>query len=172
MRLTRLTLSFVFVASMAVVACGGDDGGGVTTPDGPPPDTAPPALMGLGQKCGAGLPACPANATECFGIGGTNGNMYCSPKCLTAGTATGAAGNQLEMIQGQGNTSCMTSYTGTVGMGMCAVILKFDPMDNPIVVGKTYTGLELGCAIHCGAGACPSGLVPTTLGSRCLCIPQ
>jgi hypothetical protein len=123
MRSTRLCLLFAFIASFAIAACGGDDGPS-GQPDAPPvtPDAPPAGLTGLGQKCGAGLPACPATAPECFGIQGTNGNMYCSPKCVAGGTATGGANGQLTNIQPAPNNSCMTSYTGSVGMGMCAVI--------------------------------------------------
>jgi hypothetical protein len=172
MRSTRLLSLLVFVASFAVAACGGGDDGPGTTPDAPPvtPD-APTALTGLGQKCGAGLPACPATAPECFGIQGTNGNMFCSPKCVTGGTAVGGNG-VLTMIQPAPNNACMTSYTGSVGMGMCAVILAFTPMETP-VQGKNYTGVEIGCAVVCGAGnACPTGLAAMTLGQACVCIPQ
>ena len=176
MRSTRLSVLFLLVASFALVACGDD--GGSTAPDAKvfmdaAVDAPPAALTGLGQKCGAGLPACPANASECFGIAGTNGNTYCSPKCLTGGTATGAANNQLTNIQPAPNNSCTTSYSGTVGMAGCGVILSFSPMDNPTVVGKAYTNVEAGCAIRCGAGnACPPSTVPQTLGAACLCLPQ
>jgi hypothetical protein len=169
---------FLMLAASAVVACGGN--GGSTAPDAKvfmdapaPPDAPPSGLTGLGQKCGAGLPACPANASECFGLAGTNGNTYCSPKCVAGGTATGAANNQLSNIQPAPNTTCTTAYSGTVGMGACGVILKFTPMDNPIVVGKAYTGVDLGCVVRCGAGnTCPPTHSTATIGTSCICVPQ
>lgn len=176
MRSTRPTILFAVLASLALFACGGD--GGSTRPDAQvfmdaAIDAPPPGVTGLGQKCGAGLPACPANASECFGIAGTNGNMYCSPKCVAGGTATGGANNQLTNIQPAPNNSCTTSYSGGVGMGVCGVILAFTPMDAQIVNGKAYTGVDVGCAILCGAGnTCPASHAATTLGANCLCLPR
>jgi hypothetical protein len=178
MRSTRLTVLFFVLAALALVACGGE--GGSTRPDAQvfmdaAIDAPPPGVTGLGQKCGAGLPACPANASECFGLAGvSNQNMYCSPKCVTAGTATGGANNQLTNVQPAPNSAtCAASYSGGIGQGVCGVVLAFTPMDAQIVNGKAYTGVDFGCAILCGAGnTCPASLAVTMLGQNCLCLPR
>ncbi|MBS1118519.1 MAG: hypothetical protein H6Q90_747, partial [Deltaproteobacteria bacterium] len=165
------------------VACGG--GGSSGNPDAapggadaPPSIDAPPAgLSGLGQSCDQAAPTCPASAPSCvaLNLGGVASKGFCTPKCLTGGTAKGAAMNQFTNINPAPNpAACAAGYSGTVGVPQCGVVIAFTPMDTTIVVNNNYTGIEMGCAIACGTGnACPSGLAPDTthFGQACVCLP-
>jgi len=177
----RSRLFVLLFTSFALAACSGGKGGNNGADggaDGPPPADAPAGLTGLGQKCGTGLPACPANAPECFGLvqGGT---AYCSPDCLV--DATGKTNAQGQIPQsGAGsltpppdNAKCTAGYTGTVGMPLCAIILSTTPMDNPLKPNTNYTAIKMGCAIVCGTGAtCPPGMTCNTSIGPGVCLPQ
>jgi len=179
----RSRLSVLLFTSFVLAACSGGggkggnngaDGGG----DGTPPVDMSPGLTGLGQKCGTGLPACPANAPECFGLvqGGT---AYCSPDCLVDATAKTNAQGQIPQT-GAGaltpppdTTKCTTGYTGgAVGMPQCAIILSTTPMDNPLKPNTNYTAIKMGCAIVCTGGMCPSGMTCNTSIGPGVCLPQ
>lgn len=177
-----MRLSIVLFTSLVLAACSGGGKGGNNGADGgadgPPPVDAPAGLTGLGQKCGTGLPACPASAPECFGLvqGGT---AYCSPDCLTGGTGKTNAQGQFP-ASGTGsltpppdNTKCTTGYTGgTVGMPVCAIILKTTPADNPLKPNTSYTAINMGCAIVCTSGMCPAGMTCNTSIGPGVCLPQ
>lgn len=178
MRLTRLSVFLVVLTSFAVVACG-DDGGSTPTDakvflDAAAQQDAPPAgITGLGQKCGTGLPACPANASECVGLLAGGAGTYCTPKCLVGGTGTTNAQGQFTAINpAPNNGTCTAAYTQSVGMGTCGVIMATVPNDNPLMPNKAYTGIEFGCAVLCGAAsACPTGLTANNSLGVCLCFP-
>lgn len=166
MRATRLSITLFISAMVAGFGCGGGE-------DPPDPMTEDPGLTGLGQKCGPGLPVCPSSASECIGLQGTNGNLYCTPKCVVAAAATGTEGNGFKDITPPANPSCTTSFTGAIGTGVCGVIMGVEPMDNPIVVNKEYSNLEVACYIQCGAGStCPGGTSAAAVGGDCACIPD
>jgi hypothetical protein len=115
---------------------------------------------------------CPAEAPLCTGFQGTT--TYCSPRCVTNGTATGAANNQFTGITpAPSNALCTAAYHATVGMPMCVGILNgFMPADNPLVVGKAYTNINMTCAVQCGAAnACPTGMTMNTSLGACFCFP-
>lgn len=168
MRVTRLSITLFFSAMVAGFGCGG--GGDDPSDD---PIVEPPVISGLGQKCGPGLPICPASASECIGLQGTNGNLYCTPKCVAAAAAIGTEGNGFKDIQPPATPSCTTAYTGEVGTGICGVIMGVEPMDNPIVVDKKYSKLEVACYVQCGAGStCPGGMSAAAVGGDCACVPD
>lgn len=172
MRLSRLFVMSLFVGA-ALTACGDD--GGTSTPDAPivvidaAPD-APAALTGVGQKCGTGLPACPANASQCVGFQGTT--QWCTPLCLENGSGTTNAQGQLTATTpAPNNGACTGAFTGTAGMAVCGVILAITPMDNPLVANKAYTGISLACVVACGASnACPTGMTCNT--TQMICLPN
>ena len=189
-RLLRATI-VVGVASFGTIfACGGNNGGGGGgTPDAPGmhPDApggggsdAPGSasgLMGLGEKCGSGLPACPANAPDCIalGLGGSAvSTSYCTPHCLDNGSGTtNGSGELTTTTPPPSDAACSAAYTGgSAGMPACGVILSTTPMDNPLKKNTTYTGISLGCVVACGSAApqCPTGMTcNTTVG---LCFPN
>ncbi len=179
MRIARLSVLFALVVS-TVAACGGDDGEGGGTIDAPkvidaPPDAAP--VAGLGKACVAAMNGadCPTNAPRCVGFTGAGGT-YCTPLCVSNGTATGAANGQFTNIMpAPSNALCAAAFSGTVGMPTCAGVLGgYMPADATVVVGKAYTNINMSCAILCGASnACPAGLTAnTSLGaSICICVP-
>lgn len=176
----RLSVLSILVAVSMFAACGGDDGDGGTI-DAPividaPPDAAP--VTGLGKPCVAAMmnADCPANAPVCVGLAGAGGT-YCSPLCVTNGTAKGAqGGGRLDMFMPALNDSlCAAAFSGTVGMPSCGAVLpNYMPLDNPPVAGTSYTNVNVACAILCGASmACPAGLNANTSlgGGVCLCVP-
>jgi hypothetical protein len=174
----RMRLSFVFSICLVVAAaaaCGGGGGGGNGNNDAAAdvPVDMPPALAGLGQKCGTGLPACPANAPECFGLV-ANGTAYCSPDCLTGGAGkTNAQGQFMAITPPPDNAKCTAAFTGTVGMPVCAIILSTTPMDNPLKPNTNYTAIKMGCAVVCGSGAtCPPGMACNTGIGPGVCLPM
>jgi len=166
-------------AALSVAACGGDDG--KSGPDAPPAGIDAKVFMdapggggltGLGQHCDPAMnnADCPANAPTCVGIqGGTA--TYCTPDCLTNGTATTNAQGQItSTTPAPSTTACSAAYSGTIGAGACGLILAYSPMDNPMMANKQYTGIQLGCVITCSAGACPTGFTPMGSGTSCVCI--
>ncbi len=179
-----MQLSPTFVISMvlgaSLVACGDDGGkgGGVDAAkgiDAPMIDAPPAALTGLGQKCVAAMAGadCPADAPVCTGFTGTT--TYCTPRCVTAGTATGAANNQFTGITpAPSDAACTAAFHATVGMPKCVGILNnFMPADNPIVAGKAYTNINMTCAVLCGTGnTCPTGMTMNTSLGACACFPN
>ena len=133
--------------------------------------------MGLGQKCGSGLPACPTNASDCIALGlpgGSASTAYCTPHCLDNGSGTTNGSGQLTTTTPPpDNSKCTGAYTGgSVGMPVCGVILSTTPADNPLKPNTNYTGISLGCLIGCGSGtpSCPMGTTCNTgVG---LCFPN
>ncbi len=179
MRITRLTLLSLMLGCLLVACGGGGEEGPDAAIDAKPIDAAidaPAGLTGLGKKCTPAMMGadCPANAPACVGFQGI-GSSYCSPLCVTNGTAKGAMNNQFTMIMpAPNNMICQSAYNGTVGAGVCAGILpNFMPMDNPTVVGKDYTNINMTCAIVCGNGMmCPAGTVSNTSLGACICVPS
>ena len=180
MQMSRLFVMSVIFGS-ALAACGDDGGkgGGADAPkqiDAPAatPDAPGGTITGLGQKC---VPAmmgadCPAEAPVCAGFTGTP--TYCTPRCVNAGTATGAANNQFTGIMpAPSNAICMGAYHATIGMPQCAGILNnYMPADNPVVVGKAYTNINMTCAVLCSNNACPPGMAVNNSLGVCACFPQ
>ena len=180
MRLSRLLIVTVLlgVCFATGFGCGGGGGGGnpdaKVFKDALVPQDAPAALTGLGKKCDQAMNGadCTAEAPLCTGFQGTT--TYCSPLCVTAGTATGAANNQFTAITPAPNdTTCSSAFHGTVGMPRCVGILNnFMPADNPVVVNKAYTNINMTCAVLCGAGnTCPPGMTMNTSLGACACFP-
>ena len=166
MRSTRLSsLLFVLVASSAAVACGGgggDDGG--NNPDAAPADAAPdaaPALTGLGQRCGQGLPACPAGFNGCL-VQNQGAVGICSKTCVASLMFTTNANNPpgimtINPVPTSQNAACQAVYTGTVGTGTCEALLNIMPAP-PLQPNTNYTAAAA-CVVKAGAGnACPQGL--------------
>lgn len=180
MRIARLSVLSILVAVSMFAACGGDDGGGGGNIDAPvvvdaPPDAAP--ASGLGKACVAAMmnADCPANAPRCVGFTGAGGT-YCTPLCVSNGTATGAAMGQFAMIMPAPSDSlCAAAFSGSVGTPRCVGILGgYMPADAMPVVGRAYTNINMSCAIQCGASnACPAGLTANTSlgGGVCICVP-
>jgi hypothetical protein len=143
--------------SSTLLACGGDDGD--STPDAAidaMPDAAVP-LMGLGQKCGTGLPACAAPAPACLTQpGATSG--FCSAICLMGATGmTNAMGQFTSLSPLPDDAKCTAAYSGTVGTAECSVLISLTPMEQPMA-NKSYTNISFACAIACGpSNACPFG---------------
>jgi len=175
----RLSFVFSICFAAAAAACGGGGGGGNNNDAAVDvPVDMPPALAGLGQKCGTGLPACPANAPECFGLV-ANGTAYCSPACVSGGTGKTNAQGQFpqtgtgSIMPPPDNAKCTAAYTGTVGSPVCAVILSTTPADNPLKPNTNYTAIKAGCAIVCGSGAtCPPGMACNTSIGPGVCLPM
>ncbi len=179
MRIARLSVLSILVAVSMFAACGGDDGGGGGgNIDAPividaPPDAA--AVSGLGKACVAAMNGadCPANAPRCVGFTGAGGT-YCTPLCVTNGTATGAANNQFTAITpAPSDPACAAAFSGTVGTPRCVGVLGgYMPADMTIVVGRSYTNINMSCAIACGASmACPAGLTANSSIGACICVP-
>ena len=168
MRLSRL-VSVVFVVGTAavasVVACGGDDGGhhpdAKVYKDAPAAPDAPPGLMGLGQQCGSGLPACPSNVSACIGPQGAATGI-CTAICDMNGSGTTDGSGVLlltAITPAPNNTTCTSAFSGTVGTAACDLLLAITPADNPLHPSTTYTGIQLDCGIVAGSGmACPGNL--------------
>ena len=179
MHMSRLFVMSCFLGS-ALVACGDDGGGGGGMPDAaklidaPMADAPGATITGLGQKCDAAMMGmdCPANAPVCAGFQGTP--TYCTPRCVTNGTATGGANNQFTAIMpAPSNAMCMAAYTQTIGMPQCVGILNnYMPMDNPIVMGKAYTNINMTCAVLCSNNACPPGMSTNNSLGACVCFPN
>ena len=168
----------LFVSCLVVVAaCGGggsDDNkvDAAVIVDSKPIDAAPIGVTGLGQKC-TGDAECPANAPVCIGVAGGPMVRFCTPKCLTGGAGTWTGDTFMPLMPAPTLAACTNAYTGSVGQGACGVILATTPNDNPLVVNKMYTGIELGCVVLCGANmACPTGMTPVGSGQNCVCFPQ
>jgi hypothetical protein len=177
MHLSRLFSICLLVGAAACSGGGGKGGNNADAAVDTPPDM-PPALTGLGQKCGTGLPACPANAPECFGLV-ANGTAYCSPDCLTNGTGKTNAQGQFpapgqpgSLMPPPDSSKCTAAFTGTVGMPVCAVILSTTPMDNPLKANTNYTAVSMGCAIVCSSGMCPPGMTCNTSIGPGVCLPM
>ncbi len=181
MQMSRLFVMSVIVGS-ALAACGDDGGkgGGIDAPkqiDAPsqPIDAPAAAITGLGQKCVQSMMGadCPADAPLCVGFAGTP--TYCSPRCVTNGTATGAAMNQfMGITPAPSNALCSAAYrAGAMGMPVCAAVLNnYMPADNPVVVGKAYTNINMTCAVLCVSNACPPGFAVNNSLGVCACFPQ
>jgi hypothetical protein len=175
--------SLLSLAVAVLVACGGSSS---KNPDASTHDSkvfqdspASTGLMGLGQKCGTGLPACPTNAPSCVGIalpGGGASTQYCTPHCDDNATAkTDATGNFPNSASGftpaPDPSKCGAAFTGTAGTPACGLFLTYTPMDNPPKPNKTYTGISLGCLVVCGTGnACPTGTTCNT--TLMFCFPN
>ena len=191
MRLFTSVVVLTLFTSFMILACGG---GGKKTPDAAPPNpvcgngalegteqcddgntangdgcsstctTEAAGLSGLGQKCGTGLPACPANAPDCVGF--TQGKTFCSPICLANGTGTtngsgqftGSGAGALNPLPN--DATCTGAFTGTIGTAGCDAIVAVTPPDNPLLPNKQYTAIQFDCSISCAmtTNACP----PTT----------
>jgi hypothetical protein len=184
MQLSRLFVMSVLFGSALVAACGDDggkSGGGVDAPKqidaptGPLPDAPAAGLTGLGQHCDPAMmnADCPTEAPKCIGLSGGTAT-YCTPDCLTNGTATTNAQGQITAtMPAPSTTACMAAYHGTIAGagGACGVILAYMPMDANLMPNKQYTGIELGCVLKCGtAGDCPTGFTANGAGAQCVCI--
>jgi len=180
-------LSAALVVGVAVgftvIACGG---GGTTNHN---PDAkqfhdakafmdAPPGLSGLGQKCGSGLPACPANASACVGFTGTN--QFCAPSCDMNATGTTNAQGQFPntgsgaITPAPNNGTCTAAFSGSGGTPFCAGIVA----STPAFTGQastSFTGINMDCLIVCGTGSgtgpCPTGMTCNTTING-ICIPN
>jgi hypothetical protein len=185
-RLVSSCLVIGTAIAATVFSCG-DDGGGSSNPDAKvfmdAPKVfmdAPPGqgVMGLGQKCGSNLPACPANAPDCIAlaVGSGASPTYCTPHCLDNGTGmTDAQGKFISssFMPAPDPTKCSGAFTGSVGSAACGVLLKYNPMDIPPKAGSAYNMINLGCVVICGSGsACPMGMSCTMTGAGPLCFPQ
>jgi hypothetical protein len=182
MHLSRLSMMSCLLAS-ALVACGDDGGkGGGGNPDAamnpmidaPMADAPSTAITGLGQKCEPQMMGqdCPTNAPVCAGFTGTP--TYCTPQCVTNGTATGAANGQFTNIQpAPSNAACTAAYTQTIGMPQCVGILNnYMPADATPVMGKAYTNINMTCAVLCSNNACPPGMSTNNSLGTCVCFPN
>lgn len=178
MRLARHAVFSILVVSM-FAACGGDDGNGggidAAVVIDAPPDAA--AATGLGKPCVAAMnnADCPANAPRCINFTGAAAS-YCSPLCVTNGTATGGMnGKFASIVPAPSDPLCAAAFSGTVGTPLCVGVLGgYMPADATIVNGRAYTNINMSCAIQCGASnACPAGLTAnTSLGpTTCICVP-
>ena len=176
MRPARLIVLSMFVVSM-FAACGGDDGGSGGNVDAPKvidaaPD-APAGLTGLGQSCDPAMmdADCPTTAPSCVGLaGGTK--TYCTPNCLTNGSATTDAQGQITTTTPAPTpANCTAAYSGAIGTPACGLILSYTPMDATLMPNKAYTGINLGCVIRCSsAGTCPTGFAASgAAGATCVC---
>ena len=155
MRITSLfAVSMMF--GLVLAACGGDDGSSNPVVDAPkvidaPPD-APAGVTGLGKKCDAAMmnADCPTNAPRCVGFTGTP--TYCSPLCVTAGTAVGGMNGQFASVTPAPSASiCTGAYSGTVGMPQCVGVLNNYMPTGAITNGTNYTNVNMTCAVICGA---------------------
>ena len=174
MRLTRPSLLFVFVASLAVIACGDD--GGSTQPDAQQQmDAMPGTLMGLGQKCVVAMAGadCPANAPGCLSFGGGAAMGICTPRCVNNGTMMTNAQSQIMTVTpdpfGPAQAGvCTAAFTGTVGTAACTNLIGgFMPPHNPLQANTQYTMVRFVCGIACAAGnTCPGGL--TCTNNQCI----
>jgi len=175
--MTRRLFVVCFAAlSLALFACGGDGGGSSTKDAPPPPQEAGGDLAGLGQKCGTGLPTCPANAPDCIGLE-QNGGRYCTPRCLEAGAGMTNPQGALPLntiTPPPDNAVCTGAFTGTIGTPACQLILATEPAHNPLMASTNYTGIRLGCLISCGANnTCPTGYTcMTPAGVTPTCFPN
>ena len=173
--MTRVFAICLATLSLALFACGGD--GGSTKADASAPEEAGAeagtALTGLGQKCGNGLPVCPANASECVGLV-MDGGTYCTPKCVEGGSGMSDANGVLPLagITPPPNTgTCMAAYTaGAAGGPTCNLILALTPSHNPVMPNTSYTNITLGCMLTCTDNMCPSGF--TCMASAGFCFPD
>jgi hypothetical protein len=146
-----------------------------STDDVPPPDGSSGSVMGLGQKCDPAMmnADCPTNAPFCVGIAGGNGNTYCTPTCLENGSSTtNAQGQFTAFTPAPSQTACPGAFTSTPGNPVCGLILAYTPMDANPAPNTAYTGIALGCAVLCDAGACPTGMTCSTIGQNQICEPM
>jgi hypothetical protein len=120
---------------------------------------------------------CPTNAPVCLSSAGNTTTGMCSPLCVMNGTMMTNAQAQPSSITPQpNNAACTGAYTGTVGNPLCAIIiggsgpLAYMPPDAQLQANKTYTNVNLACAIQCGANnTCPTGLTPMGTLPQCTC---
>ncbi len=176
------------LSCVVLAAACGDDGGSsdadgdiTVTPDSPtvaidaaPAIDAPAALMGLGQRC---IPTmmnadCPTNAPVCAGLANGNGQAYCTPTCLTGGTATTTAQGQITSTTPAPNpAACTGAFSGSTGGATCGILLAYNPT-GALTPNTAYTDIVLGCVVTCTAGACPGGMTcNTALSQTGLCEP-
>ena len=180
MRLSRLfstTLVIGIATTATIFACGGGGGGGQ-------PDAkqfkdakvfmdAGPGLTGLGQSCGGSAdPACPANASDCIGPGGSD--SFCTPICDMNGSGSANGSGQLlfsAITPAPNNATCTAAFTGSAGTPSCYATVMSTP-----TLGTTpnqhYTGIQIDCAVLCGTGSgsgpCPTGMTCNAASGICL----
>jgi hypothetical protein len=137
-------------------------------------------LMGLGQKCGSGLAACPTNAADCIGAQGTT--SWCTPICdMNATGKTGSDGRFPASGSGSitpapSDSACSAVFTGTVGTPACAAILASTPAYTG-QLNTAFTGIQMDCFVLCGTGSgtgpCPTGMTCATTGNFAgICFPS
>ena len=178
-RLLSTSLVVAISAGAAIVACGGSSKS--THPDGN--NNMPDAKtfmdgsssggLTLGKACGSAAD-CPASAPDCIAIGlggGSASPSYCTPECDSNATGTtNGSGQFTSLTPPPNNAACTGAYTGA-GSAACSLLLKWTPMDNPLKNNKQYTGVTLGCLVHCGTGnTCAAGMTCNT--SVMLCFPS
>jgi hypothetical protein len=130
-------------------------------------DAPPSTLTGLGQKCGTGMPACPANAPGCL-TSGAGAVGFCSAICHAGAMFKTDAAKTPGMFTDTtaDNPKCAAIFTGTVGTAECTEIVNVKPAP-PLVANTTYT-FDAACGIVCGAGnTCPGGLTCDTTTMLC-----
>jgi hypothetical protein len=179
-RIRRVMLILGIALGATIIACGSDgkkknpvdgstdDSGGNIDSNG----SGSGGISGLGQHCGSGFPACPANAPDCIAvaIGSAASPSYCTPHCLDGGSGTTNNQGQLTATTPPpDNTKCSAAYTGgSVGTPACGLLLSYMPMDVPLKKNMTYTSIVLGCVVACGAGnTCPTGMTCNATAKFC-----
>ena len=147
---------------VALFACGGGSGG--SPPPDAPPD-APAAVTGIGQACVPAMDGadCPAQAMGCLQYSANATIGICTPLCVESGTMTVDATGNLTVTPdplGAGPSGiCSTAYTAGIGESACTAVVGWSPADDPLVAGKTYSGVAVACEIYCSAdNKCPGAL--------------
>ena len=136
-------------------------------------DSPSSSLTGLGQKCGAGVAACSANAPDCIALGLSStmqSTTYCTPHWLDDGSGTTNGSAQLTTTVPEPDaTKCTGAFTGTAGTPLCGVILATTPADNPLMANKHCAGIQLGCIVGCPSATptCPPSMTCNTTVHIC-----
>jgi hypothetical protein len=166
----------VFV--LLIVGCGG---GGDSKPDAFVFLDAPAALTGLGQRCGAGMPMCPATAPGCLGpVGGAG---FCTNLCggttidmmgkgsgtfMTDAASMVVAASVMPPVAQWLDAPCQMIYSGGVGAASCSSVINRAPAGN-FTPNTTYT-FAVACEIACGAAnECPTGFTCDTAAMFKVC---
>jgi hypothetical protein len=176
-RVVSAALVLGVVVGATVIACGG---GSSKNPDAKVFHDSktfldgPAGAMGLGQKCGSGLPACPSNASDCIGATGTT--QFCTPTCDMNATGTTGSNGQFPntgagaITPAPNDATCTGAFSGSAGTPFCAAIV----MSTPAYTGQAntaFTGIKMDCIVACGTGSgtgpCPTGMACNTTFGAC-----